>query len=231
MTETPLAVRPREIDRTELEVRSRRFETASATEIVAWAHERFGDGLAIAASFQDCVLVDVATKVDPAIEVIFLDTQYHFAETLWYVGQVRRRYELNLTVVEPEVRPDDRWQVDVDDCCRVRKIEPLRRALAGKAAWMSGLRRSESPTRGDAPVVSWDERRGLVKVNPLANWTDADIEGYVRDHDLPRHPLNGKGYPSVGCWPCTDPVAPGEDPRAGRWRGHEKLECGINATD
>lgn len=230
MTETPLAVRPREIDRAELEVRSRRFETASATEIVAWAHERFGDGLAIAASFQDCVLLDVATKVDPAIEVIFLDTQYHFAETLWYVGQVRRRYDLNLTVVEPEVHPDDRWQVDVDDCCRVRKIEPLRRALAGKAAWMSGLRRSESPTRDDAPVVSWDERRGLVKVNPLANWTDADIEGYVRDHDLPRHPLNGKGYPSVGCWPCTDPVAPGEDPRAGRWRGHEKLECGINAA-
>lgn len=229
MTETPVALRSTDLDLAEFEVLARDFETRPAGQVIEWAHERFGDGLLLAASFQDCVLIDIATKVVPDLEVVFLDTQYHFAETLWYVDQVRRRYSLNLTVVEPRIRPDNRWQRDVDACCGARKVEPLERALAGQSAWMSGLKRDDGPTRVDTPVVHWDDRRGLVKVNPLATWTEADVEGYARDHDLPRHPLRDKGYPSIGCWPCTDPVAPGDDPRAGRWAGSGKTECGINA--
>ncbi|MBI2169026.1 MAG: phosphoadenylyl-sulfate reductase [Actinobacteria bacterium] len=228
VTETPLTLRPSQIELDEIEARAREFETSPPGAIVRWAAERFGDGLVLAASFQDCLLIDIAVREVPDIEVIFLDTQYHFAETLWYVEQVKDRYQLNLTVVEPLVDPDNRWQHDLDGCCGVRKVEPLNRALAGRSAWMSGLRRADGPSRADTPVVFWDEQRGLVKVNPVATWTDEDVEGYSRDHDLLVHPLTLKGYPSIGCWPCTSPVAPGEDPRSGRWKGSDKTECGIN---
>lgn len=206
-----------------------RLETRSAGAAVRWAHERFGDDLVLAASFQDAVLIDVAVRVAPRIEVVFLDTQYHFAETLWYVEEVRRRYDLNLRVIEPLVAPDNRWRADVEGCCGVRKVEPLARALAGRAAWITGLRRVDAPTRAAAPVVAWDLARSMVKLNPLASWTDADMAGYVADHELPVHPLTERGYPSIGCWPCTRPVAPGEDPRSGRWSGKDKTECGLHA--
>jgi len=216
-------------DLAELAEVSARLETASAGAAVRWAHERFGDDLVLAASFQDAVLIDVAVKVAPRIEVVFLDTQYHFAETLWYVEQVRQRYDLNLRVVSPLVAPDDLWQTDVEACCGARKVEPLARALAGRAAWITGLRRVDAPTRANAPIVSWDVGRSMVKVNPLVSWTDADLAGYVADHDLPENPLTERGYPSIGCWPCTRPVAPGEDPRAGRWSGKGRTECGLHA--
>lgn len=218
-------------DLAELASESARLETAPAGAAVRWAAERFGGELVIAGSFQDAVLIDIAEKVVPGIEVVFLDTQYHFAETLWFVEEARRRYDLNLRVVSPlpEVQPDNRWQADVEGCCGVRKVEPLARALAGKAAWITGLRRVDAPTRANAPVVSWDLARDMVKVNPLAAWTDDDMAGYIADHDLPVNPLTERGYPSVGCWPCTRPVAPGEDPRAGRWSGKDKTECGLHA--
>ncbi len=218
-------------DLAELAEVSARLETSAAGAAVRWAHERFGDELVIAGSFQDAVLIDIAEKAAPGIEVVFLDTQYHFAETLWFVEQVRRRYDLNLRVVHPlsEVEPDNRWQTDVEGCCGVRKVEPLARALEGKAAWITGLRRVDAPTRANAPVVSWDLARNMVKVNPLAAWTDADMAGYTADHALPVHPLAERGFPSIGCWPCTRPVAPGEDPRAGRWSGSSKTECGLHA--
>lgn len=212
----------------ELAAVSRAFEARPASALVAWAYDRFGDGLVLAASFQDCVLVDIVYKTVPDVEVVFLDTQYHFAETLWYVEQVRRRYDLNLNVITPETGPDDLWHNDPDACCRMRKVEPLARALAGKDAWMTGLRRDESPARSDSPLVSYDVGRGLVKVNPLATWTEADVAGYVRDHDLPVHPLSERGYASIGCWPCTRPVAEGEDARSGRWSGLDKTECGLH---
>ena len=216
-------------DLAELAEAAANLETRSAGAAVRWAHERFGDDLVLAASFQDAVLIDVAVKVAPRIEVIFLDTQYHFAETLWYVEELRRRYDLNLRVLEPLVEPDNRWQTDVEGCCGVRKVEPLARALAGRAAWITGLRRVDAPTRANAPVVSWDLARSMVKVNPLASWTDADMAGYVADHELPGNPLSERGYPSIGCWPCTRPVMPGEDPRSGRWSGKDKTECGLHA--
>jgi phosphoadenosine phosphosulfate reductase len=161
--------------------------------------------------------------------VLFLDTQYHFAETLWFVEEVRRRYDLNLRVMKPLVEPDNLWQLDVAGCCGARKVEPLNRALEGKLAWVTGLKRSDAPTRAAAPIVSWDAGRGLVKVNPLANWTDADIAAYALERELPVNPLAERGYPSIGCWPCTKPVAPGEDPRSGRWSGLDKTECGLHA--
>ncbi|MGH9282560.1 MAG: phosphoadenylyl-sulfate reductase [Acidimicrobiales bacterium] len=213
----------------ELNELSARFEAAPAGSAVRWAHDRFGSGLVIAGSFQDAVLIDIAERVAPGIEVVFLDTQYHFAETLWFVEEVRRRYDLNLRVVHPLVDPDNLWQTDVEGCCGARKVEPLARALSGREAWITGLRRVDAPTRANAPAVSWDLARSMVKINPLASWTDADMAGYIADHDLPVNPLTERGYPSVGCWPCTRPVAPGGDPRSGRWAGEDKTECGLHA--
>jgi phosphoadenosine phosphosulfate reductase len=213
----------------ELADASAALESAPATGVIAWAWERYGADLVLAASFQDCVLIDLAVQVAPEIEVVFLDTQYHFAETLWYVDEVRRRYDLNVRVMEPEVPPDNLWQSDPDACCAIRKVEPLARALEGKAAWMTGLRRVEASTRVNAPIVSYDVGRGLVKVNPIATWTDLDVQGYVRDHGLPVHPLANRGFASIGCWPCTRPVGDGDDARAGRWAGTDKIECGLHA--
>jgi phosphoadenosine phosphosulfate reductase len=215
-------------DLAELAEVSRSFESRPATAVIEWAAERFGDRVVLAASFQDCVLIDLMSKAAPGLEVVFLDTQYHFAETLWFVEQVRAKYDLDLTVMRPKASLDDLWHSDPDQCCRVRKVEPLERALRGKAAWMTGLRRDEVATRAATPVVTYDVGRGLVKVNPLATWTDLDVSGYIRDHALPVHPLAERGYASIGCWPCTRPVADGEDARAGRWAGSDKTESGLH---
>ena len=229
MTQLDSVSRPLvDVDLGELRAVSEELERKPASATVKWAAERFGTGVVLAASFQDCVLLDVAVRVVPDIEVVFLDTQYHFPETLEYVEQVRAKYDLNLRTMEPLVEPDDLWEIDTDECCTLRKVEPLARALQGRDAWMTGVRRSESPTRATTPIVHLDVGRGIVKVNPLAPWTEADVQSYKRDHDLPDHPLASHGYPSVGCWPCTRAVAPGEDARAGRWAGTGKMECGLH---
>ncbi|MDP9421186.1 MAG: phosphoadenylyl-sulfate reductase [Actinomycetota bacterium] len=207
---------------------ARLLESAPAADIVAWAALRYGSGLVMTASFQDCVLIDVVAGVAPGTEVVFLDTGYHFDETLAYLAQVRERYGLNLRVVGPELAPDDRWRHDPDGCCQARKVEPLRRALTGKAAWLSGLRRADNPLRAGVPVVGYDEVCGAVKVNPLATWSDDDVAAYVAERELPVHPLRAQGFTSIGCWPCTRPTAPGEDPREGRWSGSAKTECGLH---
>jgi phosphoadenosine phosphosulfate reductase len=203
------------------------FETASATAVIRWAAGTFGDSLVLAASFEDIVLIDLATKVAPAIEVVFLDTGAHFPETLSFVEEVRSHYGLNLTVTQPApeaaAHPCGSAQ-----CCQFRKVEPLRRALAGREAWMTSLKRSDGPTRADAPIVSWDANFGLVKINPLVTWTDDDIASYLGDHGLPVHPLVPDGYSSIGCAPTTRPVTEGEDARAGRWSGLDKSECGLH---
>ncbi|MHB8328228.1 MAG: phosphoadenylyl-sulfate reductase [Acidimicrobiales bacterium] len=216
------------IELPEIEARSAELETAPAGRVIAWAVERFGDQLALACSFQDCVLVDLAVQVAPGIEVIFLDTGSHFPETLAFVEQVRTRYDLNLRVTEPGPQAAP-WSCGTERCCELRKVEPLDRALQGQLAWITGLKRVDAQTRSVAPVVSWDETRRLVKVNPLATWTDDDIAAYLADHGLPVHPLMAQGYLSIGCAPTTRPVVPGEDPRAGRWAGSGKTECGLHA--
>jgi phosphoadenosine phosphosulfate reductase len=206
---------------------SEEFETAAASSIIRWAAENFGESLVLAASFEDVVLIDLATKIIPDIEVVFLDTEAHFPETLAFVEQVRDRYNLNLTVTKPGPEAASH-PCGSEQCCQFRKVEPLRRAVEGRAAWLTGLKRSDGPTRADAPVVGWDASFGLVKINPLATWSDADIASYLGDHNLPEHPLVPRGYLSIGCAPTTRPVVAGEDSRAGRWAGLDKSECGLH---
>jgi phosphoadenosine phosphosulfate reductase len=215
------------MDAGELATESARLERAGAAETIRWAVSRFDSRVALACSFQDCVVIDLATKVAPGLEVIFLDTGFHFEETLEFVERVRTRYQLNLTVTHPDESAGP-WPCGTAQCCQRRKVEPLFRALEGKSAWITGLKRSDASTRADAPVVGWDEARQMVKVNPLAAWTDAEIARYIADHRLPNHPLLAQGYLSIGCAPTTRPVAPGEDPRAGRWSDSDKTECGLH---
>ncbi len=199
----------------------------SATEIIAWAVENFGSDLVMAASFQDAVLIDLCVKVDPRMLTIFLDTHFHFPETLAYMRRIRDLYDLNLAILEPEIA-DDVSPCGAPDCCALRKVAPLNKMLETKAAWITGLKRIDTPERANAPVVSWDAEKAIVKINPMAAWTDDDVDNYVKEHGLPRHPLNYVGYISIGCAPTTRPVAPGEDPRAGRWPDSDKTECGLH---
>jgi len=211
----------------DLEIISKEFETAPASKVIRWAVETFGESLVLAASFEDVALIDLVTKVAPTIEVIFLDTEAHFPETLAFVDQVRQRYNLNLTVTKPGPEAAAH-PCGSEQCCQFRKVAPLKRAVQGNRAWLTSLKRVDGPTRADAPIVSWDSAFGLVKINPVVTWTNDDIASYIADHDLPVHPLTLKGYRSIGCAPTTRPVAEGEDPRAGRWAGLDKSECGLH---
>lgn len=211
----------------ELEALNTEFERLPASKIIQWAVDSFGPYLSVAASMQDALLIDLAVKVDPAIEVVFIDTGYHFPETLETVERVRRHYGLNLRIMTVAPHAEALWKLDPENCCSAVKVGQLDRALAGKAAWMSGLRRDEAPSRADAAIVSRD-MRGLVKVNPLANWTHDDARAYIVEHQVPYNPLLDQDYPSIGCLPCTKKVAPGEDPRSGRWAGRDKTECGLH---
>jgi len=214
----------------ELARQSAAFEHASAEEIIAWAWERFGESLVATCSFEDAVLPHLVSRAAPSTDVVLLDTQYLFAETLWFAEEVRSRYGVNFRVVSPDpsVQPDNLWQRDVEACCQLRKVEPLNRTLAAKSAWITGIRRVDAPTRANAPIVSWDIGRNLVRINPIATWSDDDIATYSTIHELLVNPLSERGYPSIGCWPCTRPVMPGEDRRAGSWSGSGKVECGLH---
>lgn len=203
------------------------FERVPASKIIQWAVDHFAPHLAMTASMTDAVLIDLATKVDPATEVVFIDTGYHFPETLATVEEVRRHYGLNLRMMTVARQNEALWAADPENCCSAVKVGQLDRALAGKRAWMSGLRRGEADTRAAAPIVARD-LRGLVKINPIAAWSDDDVAAYIAEHDIIVNPLVKRGYPSIGCMPCTTPVADGEDPRAGRWRGKDKTECGLH---
>lgn len=203
------------------------FERLPASKVIQWAVDNYAPHLAMTASMTDAVLIDLATKVYPAIEVVFIDTGYHFPETLATVEEVRRHYGLNLRMMTVARQEEELWQADPENCCSAVKVGQLDRALAGKLAWMSGLRRSEATTRVTAPIIARD-LRGLIKLNPIATWSDDDVDEYIATHDIIVNPLIGQGYPSIGCMPCTSPVAEGEDPRAGRWRGKDKTECGLH---
>ena len=212
------------------------LEAKAAEEIAAWAAGVFGRDVIVAASMQDVILPHLFAQVIPDVEVLFLQTGYHFAETL------RTRdvavAALAITVVEAlpvqsVAEQDAEYGEKLHDrdpnlCCFLRKVDPLARALQGRGAWVTGVRRIEAPTRVNTPIVSWDDKHDLVKINPLALWSDADVEDYQVAHDLPRNPLVAQGYPSIGCAPCTRRVAAGEGPRAGRWSGNDKTECGIH---
>jgi phosphoadenosine phosphosulfate reductase len=201
------------------------LDGAPADEIVAWATAHFGDKICLTTSFADTVMAHLVTTSAPNTEVIFLDTGFHFAETLQTMRDAHARYRLNLHVVRPRHEAADLWSGGTDSCCEQRKVRPLGDALEarGHVAWFSGLRRADSPARADADVVGFD-RNGRVKVNPIANWSDDDVARYIAEHDLLVNPLLSRGYASIGCWPCTEPA----DGRDGRWGGSDKTECGLH---
>lgn len=203
------------------------FERLPASKIIQWAVDHFAPHLCLTASMTDAVLIDLAVKVDPAVEVVFIDTGYHFPETLETVERVRRHYGLNLRIMTVAPHAEELWKVDPENCCSAVKVGQLDRALATKGAWMSGLRRTEADTRSTAPIVARD-LRGLVKLNPIATWTDDDVWGYIDEHDVIYNPLIDRGYLSIGCMPCTTPVSDGSDARSGRWAGRDKTECGLH---
>lgn len=208
----------------------------AADAVLAWAADEFGSRLAVACSMADAVLPHVVSRHQPGVDVLFLETGYHFAETIGTRAQVEHELDITvidvlprLTVAEQDVRFGPRLhERDPAACCRMRKVEPLAGALSGYEAWVTGVRRDEAPTRTGTPFVQWDDRHGLVKLNPLAAWGFDDLVDYTQAHGIPTNPLLAEGYPSIGCAPCTRPVAPGEDPRSGRWAGITKTECGIH---
>ena len=208
---------------------------ASALEIMGWAHERFGSGLVVTSSMADTVMIHLAEQVAPGIDVVFLDTGYHFVETIGTRDAVQAVHDVNVITVTPEqtvAEQDAAWGRDLfatnpDQCCALRKVAPLGRALAPYAAWATGLRRADSAARAHTPVVSWDARRSILKVAPIATWTDEDVADYIEQHGLMVNPLLEDGYTSIGCEPCTARSTAG-DTRAGRWAGRAKTECGIH---
>lgn len=213
------------------------LELAPAELIVEWAVATFGERFCITSSMSDAVLAHVAGTVAPGIDVVFLDTGYHFAETIGTRDAVAATMPVNVVTAQPEqtvaeqdaTHGTDLYRTDPDLCCALRKVAPLRRSLAGYDAWATGLRRDETHNRVITPVVGWDESKQKVKVSPLARWTEADVERYVAENNVLVNPLQYDGYPSIGCWPCTRRVAPGGDARSGRWAGTTKTECGIHA--
>lgn len=225
----------------ELKALADRAETelanASTDEVLRWAFDTFGDRLIVASNMQDAVLVDVATKVKPDINVLFLETGYHFAETLGTRDAVASQYpqvtivnaEAEQSVADQEAQFGLLNRTDPDKCCFLRKVVPLRNTLARYDAWITGVRRVEAPTRANTPLVQWDKGNGLVKINPLAAWTDDEFRDYIDQHGILENPLVAEGYLSIGCAPCTAKVAPGDDPRSGRWAGQSKTECGLHS--
>ncbi|MFJ8732680.1 phosphoadenylyl-sulfate reductase [Streptomyces bauhiniae] len=229
-------------ERTEDELRElaeragRELEDAPALEVLRWAVDTFGEKFCLTSSMEDAVVAHLAARVRPGVDVVFLDTGYHFPETIGTRDAVDAVMDVNVVTLTPEKtvaeqdaehgpRLHDR---DPDLCCALRKVQPLEAGLAGYQAWATGLRRDESPTRANTPVVGWDARRRKVKVSPIARWTQDDVDAYVAEHGVLTNPLLMDGYASVGCAPCTRRVLEGEDARAGRWAGRGKTECGLH---
>ena len=213
------------------------LEVAPAEVIIEWAVVTFGDRFCITSSMADAALAHLASQVAPGVDVVFLDTGYHFAETIGTRDAVEATLPVNLRTVgarQSVAEQDasygkDLYKTDPDLCCALRKVAPLNEALEGYDAWATGLRRQETHDRVIAPVIGWDEKKRKVKVSPLARWSNDDVERYIAENNVLVNPLQYDGYPSIGCWPCTRRVSPGEDARSGRWAGTNKTECGIHS--
>ena len=219
------------------EAGSRELGEASAEQVVAWVAAHFDTTkVAVACSMADAVLPHLVSQHVPGVDVLFLDTGYHFPETYATRNEVARALDVRVVDVLPKktVAEQDAehgaelFSRDPALCCAMRKVEPLHASLAGYDVWFTGVRRDEAPTRTNTPLITWDERNGLIKVNPLAAWTFDQLLDYAGEHEVPVNLLLSNGYPSIGCAPCTRPVAEGEDPRAGRWDGLTKTECGLH---
>ncbi len=211
----------------ELDAADARFAHAAPGEILQWTFDRFGDDVAMACSFEDVALLHMVHEVAPSTEIVFLDTEAHFPETLAFRDDVTQQWNLRLTITTPG--PDAAsTPCGAEGCCQVRKVGPLQRAVEQRAAWITAVKRVDAATRATMRIVQWDDKFGLVKVNPLATWTDDDVAYYLQSHNLPEHPLWAQGYASIGCAPATvKPLVPG-DRRSGRWAGADKEECGLH---
>jgi len=235
MTQVARAPRP---SREELAEISAGLEGRSAEDVLLWAGERFPGRITFASGFgmEGCALIDMIARHKLPIDLFTLDTGLLFPETYELWKRLEQKYGVTIRAVRPEQSVSRQaqsegpalWERDPDRCCDLRKMQPLRETLEAFDAWVSAIRRDQTPERADAPVVGWDGKFGLVKINPLVRWTSEDVAAYIKAHAVPYNPLHARGYPSIGCWPCTTPVKPGEDPRAGRWRGREKRECGLH---
>jgi phosphoadenosine phosphosulfate reductase len=220
---------------------SRRLEGASPEEIIAWAVKQYFPQLTMATAFgpEGCVILYYLAKIEPRTHVFNLDTGYQFKETLELRDQIARRYGIEVELRRPELTVEQYeaqhggplYQKNPDQCCHDRKIKVLQNSIAGMRAWMSGIRRDQSPDRAAAPIVGWDKKFQLVKISPLANWSKSDVWKLIVAEDIPYNPLHDQGFTSIGCWPCTRAVMFGEDERAGRWSGTAKTECGLHSLE
>jgi len=225
----------------ELAAASRSLESATPREIIAWAVEQFFPRLTMATAFgpEGCVILHFLAEVEPRVHVFNLDTGYQFRETLELRDRIARRYGIEVELKQPEqpvevyeaLHGGPLYKTNPDQCCHDRKVKILHQAVVGMDAWMSGIRRDQSPHRAEAAIVGWDKKFGLVKVSPLANWTKQDVWKLIVQEQIPYNPLHDQGYTSIGCWPCTRAVLFGEDERAGRWSGSAKTECGLHTRE
>jgi len=213
------------------------FENESAETVVKWAVETFPN-ITFACSFgaEDVVLVDILQKISPKTDIFYLDTDFHFQETYETRDRLIEKYGMSFVEVKPHLTPaeqaaqygEELWKSNPNECCNIRKVQPLTNILSKYDAWITGIRRDQAPTRANAKKVEYDVKFGLVKFNPLASWTSEDVWNYIRENDVIYNPLHDRNYPSIGCEHCTRQVMPGEDPRAGRWSGNDKTECGLH---
>lgn len=216
-------------------------ERWSAEEVLAWGAHEFGEQAALASSFgaEDVVLIDISSRIGAPFAVFTLDTDFLFPETYRLISEIERKYSVKIERLHPELSPesqasefgDELWKRLPDLCCRMRKVEPLAARLKGSSAWVTGIRREQSLTRANTQKVEWDAKFNLAKLNPIADWSEAQVWEYIRSHQVPYNPLHDRGYPSIGCTHCTRAVLSGEDPRAGRWSGFAKTECGLHFAE
>ncbi|MDV2884119.1 phosphoadenylyl-sulfate reductase [Alkalihalophilus pseudofirmus] len=218
------------------------LKNKDSLDVLKWAYQTFGDELVYSCSFgaEGMVLIDLISKVKKDAKIVFLDTDFHFKETYELIDKVKKKYptltiELKkptLTPVEQsEIHGEELWKTNPDLCCQLRKLTPLESVLSEHQAWISGLRREQSPTRANTQFINKDQRFQSIKVCPLIHWTEEEIWMYIKLHKLPYNALHDQNFPSIGCEFCTKPVQPGEDPRSGRWAGSAKTECGLHLGD
>lgn len=223
----------------EVEEMAQKLENSVPQEIIKWACQTFGDKLAVGCSLgaEDMVIMDIAVKIKPNIPFLFIDTDFHFTDTIELLEKAKAKYKANIIILKSEYTPEEQEKkygpqlffTDPNLCCTLRKVMPIRGALSNYDAWITGIRREQAPTRRNAKVVEIDKVFGLIKINPLVRWTTQDVWDYIKKNSVPYNRLHDLGYPSIGCAPCTQPVRPGQDLRAGRWAGTGKTECGLHS--
>ncbi len=216
-------------------------EKWTAEEVLRWAFDRFGNNIAISSAFgvEGMTVIDMASRVHPRFRVFTIDTEFLFPETYNLMDEIESRYRIKIEKVYSLLSPEEQeqqhgaalWARDPDACCNLRKVEPLKRKLSELQAWISGIRRDQTVNRASAHKIEWDAKFGLVKINPIADWDSKQVWRYIHRHHVPYNPLHDRDFPSIGCMHCTRAVRPGEDPRAGRWAGFSKTECGLHIIE